>query len=118
MSSPRRRQMAKKKRIPVKSFETNKEFQHFIDIEKEWMYNRIVEAITEAYNLSQEYADILEAKISESMSIITMKSDRSEWITSLTLALKWYESVEKYEECIDLVKLIENVKDSDSGIYY
>lgn len=109
--------MAKKRRrIPVKSFETNKEFQDFIAIEKDWMYNRIIEAITEAYDLSQDYADVMEAKITESMSIISMKSDRSEWVTSLTLALKWYESEERYEDCAKLMKLITNVKDSDSGI--
>jgi hypothetical protein len=107
-----------KRRIPVKSFDTNKEFQDFIDVEKEWMYNRIVSAIREAYDLSQDYADIMEAKISESMSIISMKSDRDEWCVSLNLALKWYESQEKYEICADLVKLISNIQDSDSGVKF
>lgn len=109
--------MAKKRRIPVKSFETNKAFQDFIDIEKDWMYSRIIEAITEAYDLSQDHADVMEAKITESMSIISMKSDRSEWTTSLNLALKWYESEERYEDCVKLVKLISNIKASNSGVF-
>ena len=110
--------MAKRKRIPVKNFQTTKEFQDFIDIEKEWMYGRIVESITEAYDLSQDHADVMEAKISETMSVITMKSDRSEWVTSLSLALKWYESVERYETCAALVKIIRDIEDSDSGVIF
>jgi hypothetical protein len=107
-----------RRRIPVKSFETNREFRDFIDEEKEWMYTRIVESIKDAYDRSLDQADVMEAKITESMSVISMKSDRSEWITSLKLALSWYESVEKYEKCAELVSLIKDIEDSDSGIFF
>lgn len=96
----------------MKSFDTNKDFQEFIDKEKAWMYGRIVEAITEAHEFSYDYADIMDAKISESMSIISMRSDRDEWTTSLKLALQWYEKIEEYEKCATLVKLIKSIESS------
>ena len=102
--------MAKRRRIPVKSFETSKEFQEFIDIEKDWMYSKIYEGIKEAFLNNEEQADILDAKIEETMSLISMKSDKGEWIKSLNLAINWYESNELYEKCAIFLKLVKKIK--------
>jgi len=105
--------MAKRDKTPVKSFDTNNHFQSFIETEKDWMYTRIFEAITEANEKSEDFASIMEAKISETMSIITMKSYRSEWITSLNLAIKWYEKTENFEFCSKILKLIKSIRTED-----
>jgi hypothetical protein len=103
--------MAKRRRkTPVKSFSTSLELQEFIDVEKEWMYNRIVEAIEDSYYRSTDTAEVFEAKIAESHSIIYMRSDREEWTNSLSLALDWYESEEMYEKCSKVLKLINDIK--------
>jgi hypothetical protein len=100
-----------KRRIPVKHFPTNEEFQNFIESEKDWMYTHIINSIEKAFFEGSDYAEIMEAKISASMSTITMKSQRYEWVTSLKLAMKWYEDEEKYERCIEILKLIKSIQE-------
>ena len=95
--------------IPAKHFKTNEEFQTFIDNEQEWMYERIVEAINEAHFSSQDYADILKAKISDTKSVISIKADRSDWKTSLDLAIKWYIDKEQYEKCAEISNLLKEI---------
>jgi hypothetical protein len=102
--------MAKRK-IPVKHFLTNEEFQNFIESERDWMYTHIIEAIEKAFFEESEYAEIMEAKISETMSKIVMKSESYEWVTSLKLAMKWYEEEEKYERCGEILKLINGIQE-------
>lgn len=102
--------MAKRKITPLKKFDTNQDLQEFIDQEKAWMYGRIVEAIISAHNNLEDRAVILEAKIRETMSVVTMNADKSEWTNSLSLALKWYESVEEFEKCSEVIKLLEHIK--------
>jgi hypothetical protein len=99
-----------KRRIPVKNFLTNEDFQEFIEREKEWMYTQITEAIERAFFEGTDYADIMEAKITETMSTIQMRSENYEWVTSLKLAMKWYESEENYERCGELLKLIKSIE--------
>lgn len=101
--------MAKKVKVPLKNFATNEEFHKFVENEKEWMYNRIVNAIEQAYNDNKLEAVIFEAKIQESMSIIVMNSELGDWENSLKLAIKWYETLENYEKCSSISKLIENI---------
>lgn len=104
--------MAKKTqlKVPLKTFATKEEFQAFVTNEKEWMYNRIVDAITISYKKGWLEAKIMEARIEETMSIITMNSEMDDWIESLTLALKWFETQEKYEKCADIFKMIKEIK--------
>jgi hypothetical protein len=101
--------MAKRK-TPLKNFLTKEDFREFIDREKEWMYTRITEAIEKAFFEGSEYADIMEAKITETMSKIQMRSENHEWVTSLKLAMKWYESEENYERCGELLELIKSIE--------
>ena len=100
--------MAKLK-VPLKYFDTKDEFQTFIDKEKQWMYNRIFEAIKHAQSKGYDEANILEAKIAETMSVIIMNSERSDWENSLSMALKWYETQEDYEKCAEIVDILKNL---------
>jgi hypothetical protein len=103
--------MAKRSvKVPQKSFLTRDDLQNFIDKEKEWMYTRIVDAIEAAYKAGQLEAHIFEAKIEETMSVISMNSEIQEWENSLTLAMKWFEQTEQYEKCAKILKLITNVR--------
>jgi len=103
--------MAKRIKVPQKSFETKDDFQFFVENEKEWFYSRIVEAITESYSKKDRIAHVIEAKIVETMSIVEFTSEYSEWERSLNLAIKWFESQEKYEMCTIAFNLIEKIKD-------
>lgn len=97
-------------KVPLKYFDTKIQFQDFIDKEKAWMYNRIVEAIKHAEAHSFEEAHILEAKIEDSMSVIMMNTERADWNDSLTLALRWYEKQEDYERCAEIVGIIKKIR--------
>jgi hypothetical protein len=104
--------MAKKTqlKVPLKTFATKEEFQAFVTNEKEWMYNRIVDAISLSYKKGWLEAKIMEARIEETMSVITMNSEMDDWVESLSLALKWYENQEKYEKCSEILTMIKEIK--------
>jgi len=102
--------MAKRK-IPVKNFLTNEDFQEFIEKEKEWIYFRVIEAIEKSFFEGSDCADIMEAKIADPMSKIQMKSEIYEWCNSLKLALKWFEKEENYEKCGEILKLIRDIEE-------
>ena len=103
--------MAKRIKVPQKSFETKDDFQFFVENEKEWFYSRIVEAITDSYLAKDKVAHVVKAKIEETMSIVEFTSEYIEWERSLNLAIKWYESQENYEMCTVTFNLIEKIKD-------
>lgn len=97
--------------VPMKTFDSNESFQMFIQNEKLWLYNRIYESIEEAFNTEVKIANVMEVKIEDTMSIMSVNSDVSEWITSLNLAIDWYITEEMYEKCAkirDLVNAINN----------
>ena len=102
--------MAKTVKVPQKFFETNQDFQDFVENEREWMYNRIVESIEYSFRNGYDIAPILEAKIEDTMKVICMNSESEEWVKSLSLALKWNEEQENYEKCSSIFELIEEIK--------
>lgn len=116
MSTPKGKQMVKKRKLmimPQKTFESNLSFQMFINDEKLWMYDRIYESIEEAFRSGNKIAHVLEAKIEDTMSIVSINSDVSEWVSSLNLAIDWYIAEELYEKCAkvrDLIKEIESTE--------
>jgi hypothetical protein len=108
--------MAKRKvKIPRRDFQTKADFQTFLDDEKEWMYNRIFEAIKLAHKSKGVEAQILEVGIEESMTVLTMNSFITDWEETLTLALKWYEKHEKYEKCSEVLNLITEVQNTTTS---
>lgn len=109
--------MAKNLKVPQKYFSTSEEFHNFVEAERAWMYSRIFEAIEHAFKNGKPVAKILEAKIEESMSVISMDSERDEWENSLGLALKWYEEEENYEKCTEVFNLINDIRTVSSAGY-
>ena len=99
--------------IPHKTFETAEKFQIFIDEEKSWVYARIYEAIHESFNAKKDIAHIMEAKIEDTMSLMTIDSGRDEWLESLELAMVWYVSTENYEKCAKIRDLIESIENTE-----
>ena len=91
-------------------FDSEKDFRDFLDVEKEWMYNRIFEAICFAQEMAQSEAYICTIHVEETDTILYMNSPRSEWENSLTLALNWCIEQEKYEMCNEIVLLIKDIR--------
>lgn len=99
--------------VPQKSFDTNDKFQVFLETEKEWMYNRIHEAINDAFKSGTDTAFIMEAKIADTMTVMTINSDVSEWVDSLTLSIEWYVESEMYERCAKIRDLITAIETAE-----
>ena len=102
-------------KIPQKYFETKDEFQSFIENEKTWMFTRIVTAIRDSLTRGENEVKLLEARISETSSVITMKSTIDEWHVSLNLGLEWFIQEENYEYCAVIKKLISDVEEYKDG---
>jgi hypothetical protein len=108
--------MARKKDIvPKKTFSTREDFKKFIEEEKEWMYDRIIQSIKYAHKYHLVEAKVLEASIENTMTVIEMNSYTEDWIESLNLAISWYESREKYEECSEVLKLIQSIQNTKNS---
>jgi hypothetical protein len=108
--------MARKKDIvPKKTFSTREEFRKFIEEEKEWMYNRIIQSIRYAHKYHLVEAKVLIASIEDTMTVIEMNSFAEDWIESLSLAITWYEMREKYEECSEVLKLMKSIQNTEDS---
>ncbi len=108
--------MARKKDIvPKKTFATKEDFRDFVEKEKEWMYERIVQCIKYAYKYHLIEAKVLEASIEETMTVIEMNSYAEDWVESLSLAITWYERSENYEKCSEILKLLNTIQDSQNN---
>lgn len=95
--------------IPIKEFETEDEYQVFLETEREWLYNIIVNSIAYSIELNLDEADIFEARINELSSAIFMSSSRKEWKRSLSLALNWFSGDEQYERCVEIQNLLSKL---------
>lgn len=100
--------------VPQKRFNSQEDLEFFLKDQKEWMYKRTTDCIREALRSGHETAVILEAIIGEDTSLtatsIVIEIDISDWINSLTLALKWYVLQENYEKCSELRDMIEDIR--------
>ena len=92
-----------------KFFFSKEDLEIFMKNEKDWVYNRIYEAVEEAYVTGKNEAEIFEAKIEDDFSTINITSVPSEWLNSLTLCLEHFVKNEEYEKCNDIKLLIEDI---------
>jgi len=91
-------------------FNSREEFQHFIDTEKEKMYELIWSCIEESYRKGKNSAHIAEVYLEEESVYVDIISDVDEWEGSLTLAEKYYAVVEKYENSSKIRDLVKEIK--------
>lgn len=91
------------------NFSNRLELQDYIEHEKAEMYEMIVQSIDQAYAMGAIEAPVVVFYIEEEDVYIDMISYRSDWQESLTLALNYYVTVEEYEKCARLKKLIEKL---------
>ena len=74
----------------------------FFDQSSDFVYSRIVQAISEGISKNMHQVRLFE--LSGTESYLTAK--RCEWKAGLLEAIDYYVSVEKYEECIDIQKML------------
>ena len=74
----------------------------FFDQSSDFVYSRIVQAIGEG--ISKDLHEVRLFELNGTEFYLTAK--RCEWKAGLQQAIDYYVSVEKYEECIDIQKML------------
>lgn len=90
-------------------FKSRKHFQEFLEEEKEQMYTTIWKSIDEAHAMGRREAYVAEIYLEEESVYIDMTSEKHEWKGSLSLALDYFSSEEKYEICAEIKALIDSI---------
>lgn len=91
-------------------FRSRKDFQEFLEDEKEEMYTTIWKAIDEAHGSGRREAYVAEIYLEEEGVYIDMTSEMHEWEGSLSLALNYFASEEQYEICAKIKALIDSIE--------
>lgn len=92
-------------KIKVKNYE---EIENFLIHEKERFFNEILYSIKKAWK--EEIVEIVVIQfIVNDETIIDLNINEEDWGESLHLALYHYESIEKYEKCIEIQSMINEI---------
>jgi len=100
-------------------FSNEDDEKDFLKNQKWLIHSLIFDGIKKAYE--EELDSIVVFRIINSFSNFIMTSEvrKEDWLDSLSKSIEYYESVEEYEKCSEIKKLIKNIKDdfdrSDKG---
>ena len=72
--------------------------------DKNTLFNRTVDAITEAHERNLTNIDLFKVELKNKTSFL-MRCPKNEWEEFLDRANVWFESVEEYERCSQILKL-------------
>jgi hypothetical protein len=92
-------------------FSNEDDEQEFLKKQKWLIHSLIVESVKKAY--SEDLENIVVFRIINPISnfIMTSELNREDWVDSLSKSLSYYESVEEYENCEEIKKLIKRIND-------
>jgi hypothetical protein len=79
---------------------------------KKWLiHSLIIESVKKS--ISENLDSIVVFKIINPISnfVMTTEIKKSDWVVSLEKSLKYYESVEEYEKCEEVINLIKKIND-------
>jgi hypothetical protein len=82
---------------------------------KKWLiHSLIIESVKKS--ISENLDSIVVFKIINPISnfIMTTEMKKSDWVVSLEKSLKYYESVEEYEKCEEVINLLKKI-DNESN---
>lgn len=92
-------------------FSNEDDEKDFLKNQKWLIHSLIFDGIKKAYE--EELDSIVVFRIINSFSNFIMTSEvrKEDWLDSLSKSIEYYESVEEYEKCSEIKKLIKNIKD-------
>jgi hypothetical protein len=96
------------------SVETYEELEHYLRTEKHKFYNALVTEIETSWLNDEKISKIARAKLNNGVRII-IDIPRNDWTNTLTKCIIYYETIEDYETCIKLQKLIKDIDASKLG---
>lgn len=92
-------------RIKVKNYD---DIDNFLKNQKEKFFNEIISSIKTAWKEKIEEVIVIQFTVGEE-TLIELSINEADWSESLHLALYHYESVEKYEKCIQIQNMIDEI---------
>lgn len=82
----------------------------FLITEQELMFSEIIKEIFISHENGLNEAIICEFTLEVNDNLIVIDSKKETWVYSLSIALDYYESVENFEECDRINKLINQIR--------
>jgi hypothetical protein len=92
-------------KIKVESYE---EVEDFLKYEKEKFFNEILSSVKKAWKEKIDEIIVIQFMVGDE-TLIDLSINEDDWGESLHLALYHYESVEKYEKCIKIQNMIDEI---------
>jgi|TARA_R110001592_G_scaffold39517_2_gene130133 hypothetical protein len=93
-------------------------YQDFLDLtqnKKFYIAKTIVESILDNISTNRNSVPIFEVNVEDEGEIYTLSMERSEFQSVLERNLKHYEQEEQFEDCIEIKKAINYLKNQKSG---
>lgn len=106
--------------ILQKFFTTKEDLEEFLDTEKEWMFNRIYEAIEQSWYMGETYAEIFQAIFvvhEDNEASIVFTSPREDWLEKLEMCINFFVTIEEFEKCNDIKLLREEIRTHPGFLY-
>ena len=92
-------------RVKVRDYD---DIDYFLKNQKEKFFNAIISSIKTAWKEKMEEIIVVQFTVGKE-TLIDLSINQEDWSESLHLALYHYESVEKYEKCIQVQKMIDEI---------
>ena len=89
----------------------NPEFDDYSDVvfflktNKGFLFTKTLDGIKESIKNNEDVAVIVNLLVKD--TVFTIKLDRLDWLTHLDISIKYFESIEDYETCIEIKELIK-----------
>lgn len=80
--------------------------EYFFEEEKDFVYTRIIQAVKEGIELGLETVRLFELNGTNTY----LSAHRPGWKAGLEKAIEYFVSVEKYEQCAEVQKMIEDLE--------
>lgn len=77
----------------------------FLKTNKGFLFTKTLDGIKESIKNNEDVAVIVNLLVKD--TVFTIKLDRLDWLTHLDISIKYFESIEDYETCIEIKELIK-----------
>jgi len=92
--------------LPINpEFDDYSDVVFFLKTNKGFLFTKTLDGIKESIKNNEDVAVIVNLLVKD--TVFTIKLDRLDWLTHLDISIKYFESIEDYETCIEIKELIK-----------
>jgi hypothetical protein len=90
--------------LPINlEFDDYSDVVFFLKTNKGLLFSKTLDGIKESIKNNENVAVIANLLIKN--TVLTIRLDREDWLTHLEISIKYFESIEDYETCIEIKEL-------------